>query len=144
MLSPLPGSRGEDAYVPVLALEASAEWCLDDHTSLFASVAWATNDPFFTHGPSASLGIRSVWPASGPGSVRRTEAERVRWIAHRWNRARTDEWTPRYTTPPQPPRSMLRSRMPVPDWMWSILGARDGWEQDPAEDAEAPDVDPTR
>ncbi|MBN8616567.1 MAG: hypothetical protein J0L92_38635 [Deltaproteobacteria bacterium] len=83
VFSPLPGSRGEEVYVPVLALEASAEWCLDDHTSLFASVAWATNDPFFTHGPSASLGIRSVVPASGPGSVHRAEAERVRWIARR-------------------------------------------------------------
>lgn len=139
VFSPFPGMFGDDVYVPVYVLDASAEWYVDEQTSLFASIGWATQDPFFTHGPSGSLGIRSVLPATGPGSVRRTEAERVRWIARRWNRARTDEWTPRYTTPPQPPRSMLRSRMPVPDWMWSILGARDAWEQAPA--ATVPDAD---
>ncbi|MBX7194011.1 MAG: hypothetical protein K1X94_18295 [Sandaracinaceae bacterium] len=136
VLSPMPDGGGDVIYDAILAIDLSAEWDLDANTSLLLSGSWAHFDSLFVHGPSFGLGLRSVLPDTGPGSRRRHEERRMRVIDRRWQRARTDEWNQRYPEGPHPPRSMLESRHPVPDWMWSLLGARSAWE--PAPRAEEP------
>ena len=138
VLTPLSNGAEGVVYDAVLAIDASAEWYLDTSTSLLASVGWAHFDSLYVHGPSFSLALRSVLPDTGPGSVRRHEERRVRVIDRRWQRARTDEWNQRYAESPHPPRSMLRSRHPVPDWIWSLVGASGAWELAPASDSETP------
>jgi hypothetical protein len=138
VLTPLSNGAEGVVYDAVLAIDASAEWYLDTSTSLLASVGWAHFDSLYVHGPSFSLALRSVLPDTGPGSVRRHDEQRVRVIDRRWQRARTDEWNQRYAEGPHPPRSMLRSRHPVPDWIWSLVGASSAWELAPTSHPETP------
>ncbi len=134
----LPDQHGAHDYNLVVAFDANVEWLLDPNTSLFASGGWAALDPFFTHGPSFSLGIRVVLPSTGPGSVRREQEARVRQIARRWNLVAPP---PLVLTPHLAPHSMLRSRVPVPDWMLDILGASIEMTVGPA-DAEPSETPP--
>jgi hypothetical protein len=142
VLTPLSNGAEGVVYDAVLAIDASAEWYLDTSTSLLASVGWAHFDSLYVHGPSFSLALRSVLPDTGPGSVRRHEEQRVRVIDRRWQRARTDEWNQRYAEGPHPPRSMLRSRHPVPDWIWSLLGASEEWQLEPETTPAEGDLEP--
>ncbi|MBX7194010.1 MAG: hypothetical protein K1X94_18290 [Sandaracinaceae bacterium] len=136
VFAPWGDGEGDVDYNVVLAFDLALEWALDANTSVVLCGGWAFLDPYFVHGPSARLGLRVVLPDTGPGSARRAEAGRVRLIARRWNRARTDAWMAHHDQSPHPPASMLESRHPVPDWMWSLLGARSAWE--PAPRAEEP------
>ncbi len=137
VFGPFPDEGSDVDYNLVVAFDANVEWLLDPNTSLFASGGWAALDPFFTHGPSFSLGIRVVLPSTGPGSVRREQEARVRQIARRWNLVAPP---PLVLTPHLAPHSMLRSRVPVPDWMLDILGASIEMTVGPA-DAEQPEAD---
>jgi hypothetical protein len=142
VVAPSQTRAGWVRYDPVLALDLSAEWYLDGNTSLLVNLGWAHADWLFVYGPSFALAFRSVLPDTGPRSTRRHEEQRVRRIDRRWQRARTDAWNQRFAEGPHAPGSMLRSRNPVPGWVWSLLGASEEWQQEPEAAPALGDTDP--